>query len=676
MKKKKSMPVVILVVEDNPTDQLMAKEAFESSSVPCFVHAVPDGEKVFSFLHQEGKYASAPRPDLILLDLNLPRKNGREVLVELKADTRYKSIPVVVVSHSRIEEDVRRCYYDQACCYITKPLDLKSLAEIMGLIHRIWFELSTRAERPPGLTSPPTTSVLPAPGPLPLPAKEVISLLLLEDSPGDAFLLRTALEHSVAMKFQVHMVERLEACVECLADHHYDVILTDLGLPDSEGLETFCRVRDAAVGTPVIVLTGIDSEDTGIAALQKGAQDYLVKGQLNDNELIRVVRHAMERHRLQNQLRQAQRMEVVGRLSGGIAHDFNNILSVVMGQASLLRLERPDDPHLMERASHIIDAAERAANLTRQLLTFSRQNPVQAKPLDFHEVVNHMHRILHRVLGEEIKLVLELCPEPARILADVGMMEQILMNLVVNARDAMPKGGKLRIRTARVEVSEIMARKHNEASPGDYICLIVSDTGTGIPAAILPRIFEPFFSTKEVGKGTGLGLATLFGIVQQHQGWIDVTSTEGKGTAFSIYLPAYDAQIESEAAPPSEEPLKQGHETILVVEDEDSLREVISIILKHQGFHTIVAANGPEALKIWAKEMDRIALVVTDMIMPEGMRGDELVVRLREDRPELRALYTSGYFQGESEAINEKNFLAKPYTSRDLVEAVRRLLDE
>ena len=640
---------------------------------------VQDGEEAMAFLHRYGRYVNAPRPDLVLLDFNLPKKDGREVLAEMKADPQHKSIPVVVVSSSTSEEDVLRAYAHQASCFVAKPLDLCALTEVMGLVHQFWFEVASLPESIPATRPASKPFSAPPESPQAASATEEIRILLLEDNSTDAFLLRSALETSTTMKFQVEHVERLEDCIRKLASIRYDLVLTDLGVPDSQDFETFCRVRDAAIGTPVVVLTGIDSEETGVAALQEGAQDYLVKGQIGDRSLTRVIRHAMERHRLQDQLRQAQRMEVVGRLSGGIAHDFNNILSVIMGQAGLLKLERAEDPMIHERADQLLEASERAANLTRQLLTFCRQKPVQAKPVELNEIIGQMHRILSRVIGEQVALELRLCSESTAVMADIGMMEQILMNLAVNARDAMPNGGKLTIRSSCVQINSLQARKFKDAKAGDFVCLTVSDTGTGIPASVLPRIFDPFFTTKDVGRGTGLGLSTIYGIVQQHKGWINVTSAEGNGSTFEIHLPLMKSPVVKTEPKAKTQTLPQGTETILVVEDESNLRDLIARILTRQGFRPLVAANGPEALVLWSTEREKISLILTDMIMPEGMRGDELVARLRKDQPDVKVIYTSGYFEGNILGLNPKissaDFLAKPYTTQELLEAIRRQLD-
>ncbi len=385
-----------------------------------------------------------------------------------------------------------------------------------------------------------------------------------------------------------------------------------------------------------------------------------------------------ERQNLEAQLRQAQKMESVGQLAGGVAHDFNNILTVIQGHTSLLAmLPLPDEA--LDSARQIGMAADRAANLTRQLLTFSRRQIIQPKNLDLNEVVSNMTRMLRRLLGEDITLQVNYAPNLPLIHADPGMMEQILMNLSVNSRDAMPKGGKLFIDTSTVLVTESEAGRTAGASAGEHVCLTVRDTGKGIPPEVMPHIFEPFFTTKDVGKGTGLGLATVYGIVQQHRGWIKVASQPGKETKFEIYLPALAARGGSAAVPAVEPQIRGGTETVLVVEDEGPLRVLVSNVLQRYGYRVLEASSGVEALPIWLEYQDEIKLLLTDMVMPHGVSGRELAERLRGDKPSLKVIYSSGYslaVVGTDMVLREGlNFLQKPYNPRKLAQAVRDCLD-
>ncbi len=387
-----------------------------------------------------------------------------------------------------------------------------------------------------------------------------------------------------------------------------------------------------------------------------------------------------ERQDLEAQLRQSQKMESVGQLAGGIAHDFNNILTVIHGHSSLLAALPKLPEGALESAQQIATASERAANLTRQLLTFSRRQIIQPKNLDLNEIVNHMTKMLRRLLGEDITLQVNYAPNLPLVHADPGMIEQILMNLSVNARDAMPKGGRLFINTSVVQLDAAQAAQNPGTVPGEYVCLAVKDTGIGIVPENLPHIFEPFFTTKDVGKGTGLGLATVYGIVQQHRGWISVSSKPDEETAFHIFLPAITAKKPARDAQSSEPKVRGGHETILVVEDEGPVRVLVRSVLERHGYRVLEANSGVDALPIWLEHKDDIHLLLTDMVMPHGVSGRELAERLRGDRPELKVMYASGYSRsavGTDMVLKEGlNFLQKPFHPRKLAQAVRDCLDE
>ena len=387
-----------------------------------------------------------------------------------------------------------------------------------------------------------------------------------------------------------------------------------------------------------------------------------------------------DRLSLEAQLRQSQKMESVGQLAAGVAHDFNNMLTIIQGHAGMLLAKSAQKPDLLDSAQAIYFAAERAANLTRQLLMFSRKNVIQSKPVDLREVVSHTTKLLQRLLGETITLEFKPPAEIPLVLADVGMVEQVLMNLAVNARDAMPKGGRLQISTTLVQIERGYVRTHPEARPGAFVCLRVTDTGCGMDPKTMARIFEPFFTTKEVGKGTGLGLATVYGIVKQHEGWIEVVSEVNKGTTFSVFFPASTRTVEAktlETAPDAQTP--GGKETILIVEDEPVLRDMAHLILQECGYKILEAKSGREALSVWDHHREAIDLVLTDMVMPEGVSGMDLAQRLLAAKPELKVVFASGYSMDELDPSFVKKgratFLQKPYTHVTLAKAVRECLD-
>jgi two-component system, cell cycle sensor histidine kinase and response regulator CckA len=313
------------------------------------------------------------------------------------------------------------------------------------------------------------------------------------------------------------------------------------------------------------------------------------------------------------------------------------------------------------------------------LLTFSRRQLIQPKKLDMNKIVGNMTDMLGRLLGEDIALQLNYAHSPATVEADAGMMEQVLLNLAVNARDAMPRGGQLAVRISIVEINEDHVSRHLEARAGRFICVSKSDTGCGIPAENLSRIFEPFFTTKEIGKGTGLGLATVYGIVKQHQGWIEVESAVGKGTTFRIYIP-YVGTAQSEVEKPATQvTVRGGTETILLVEDEHPVRELVASILQNYGYKILQAATGAEAIEVWRKNKDEIALLLTDLIMPGGMNGRELAEKLWVEQPDLKVIFTSGYSADivgkDFKLESDLNFLQKPYQTQVLALTVRRCLD-
>ena len=382
---------------------------------------------------------------------------------------------------------------------------------------------------------------------------------------------------------------------------------------------------------------------------------------------------------LENQLRQSQKMEAVGQLAAGVAHDFNNILTVVQGHISLVlegsQPESKDRPSLQT----VLAAADRASKLVRQLLAFSRKQIIQMRPVSIDETLSALAEMLPRVLGENIEVKVHTPLSTHRINADTGMVDQMLMNLALNARDAMPKGGLLTISAEVVNLSASLARYNPDARPGRFMRLSVADTGCGIAPELLPRIFEPFFTTKPVGKGTGLGLAAVYGIAKQHGGWVEVQSQCGKGTVFHIFIPTCAAAPEAEPSPPGRQPLNGGHETILVAEDNNDVRDFVICVLKSQGYKVISASSGKEALERWGNGNEKIHLLLTDMVMPGGISGRQLAEGLLAKNPGLRVLYTSGYSPGmasQDVAWPEgHDFLAKPYEPATLVQRVRACLD-
>lgn len=383
---------------------------------------------------------------------------------------------------------------------------------------------------------------------------------------------------------------------------------------------------------------------------------------------------------LEQQFRHAQKLESVGQMAAGIAHDFNNIITVIQGYAECLQIKTKADESLAGPLKQIGAAARRASTLTRQLLLFSRKQVIQSRPLNLNVVVRDFSKMLPRVLGEDIVLEIDFPKSSTAIEADQGMMEQVVMNLAVNARDAMPRGGCLRLVTRTVEIGPDYVRQKPEARVGRFVSLAVQDTGSGMDDNTLARIYEPFFSTKEVGRGTGLGLATVYGIVKQHQGWLEVKSAVGVGTTFTVFLPALAKEIPEteDLSADSTVPARGGRETILLVEDEPVLRELVGKVLKDYQYNVIEACTGAEALNVWDRHEGKFDLLLTDMVMPEGVSGAELAQKLRERKPDLRIIYSSGYsgeVVGRNFTENDPFFLSKPYRPPQLAQRVRQCLD-
>jgi two-component system cell cycle sensor histidine kinase/response regulator CckA len=514
--------------------------------------------------------------------------------------------------------------------------------------------------------------------------KSPLYILHLEDDPNDAALVQATLEAG-GINCAITCVQNHDDFVATLERNGTDLILSDFSLPAFDGSSAIAIARARWPDLPVILVSGTLGEERAIDSLKGGATDYVLKGHLS--RLAPAVRRAMheveeraERGRLEAQFVEAQKMEVIGQLAGGVAHDFNNILAVIMCYSDLMLEDLgPDDP-LRKHAEEIRHASERAAGLTRQLLVFSRNETVQPVVLDLNDVVNDLDKMLRRLINENIEMTIAPGKQTGRVKADAGYVGQVLMNLVVNARDAMPNGGKLTIATDNVALDENYAQTHIGAVPGDYVMISVSDTGTGMTDDIKAHLFEPFFTTKPVGKGTGLGLATCRTIVQQSGGHIGVYTEVGKGTTFRIYFPQVEQSLDIATRPIQAGPLTRGTETLLVVEDDPFVRHLARGILEGQGYEVLSASNGQDALHAARDHKGSpIRLVVTDVVMPV-MSGNVMAEWLKITYPDLKVLFTSGYTDG---AITHYGvlgagveFLHKPYTPAILAGKVRELLDD
>ncbi len=399
----------------------------------------------------------------------------------------------------------------------------------------------------------------------------------------------------------------------------------------------------------------------------------------NVTGFLAIQRDITERKRLEQQFLQSQKMEAVGRLAGGVAHDFNNLLTIINGYSQLI-LERPDlDDVVQNQMKEILKSGERAASLTQQLLAFSRKQVIEPRVLDLNTVLGNMDKMLRRLIGEDVELATNPGAQLGRVKADPTQIEQVIMNLVVNARDAMPRGGKLTIETKNAELDESYTSTHVDVMPGHYVMLAISDSGHGMDAETMAHIFEPFFTTKELGKGTGLGLSTVYGIVKQTGGHVSVYSEVGRGTTFKVYLPRLDMPVEPAGVSVERGDDVSGQETILVVEDEAGVRMLIQSILERQGYTVLLASTPDDAAALSEKHAGRIHLLLTDVVMP-GFSGKELADHLAFARPDMKVLFISGYtadaiaHQGVLDA--ETQFLQKPFTPNALLRKVRETIEK
>jgi signal transduction histidine kinase/ActR/RegA family two-component response regulator len=475
-----------------------------------------------------------------------------------------------------------------------------------------------------------------------------------------------------------------------LREGGYDLILADYSIPGFDGMTALGLAREEAPEIPFLFVSATIGEELAIDAMHQGATDYVLKQRLGRlvPSVLRAIRERDERRerkkaedalvQSEKQFRQAQKMEAVGRLAGGIAHDFNNLLTVIMGYSHVLSAELGSEHPLHDKIEETQKAGEKAAMLVRQLLAFSRKQPLEPKHLSVNNVVSNLEEMLRRLIGADIRLVIKLDPSNSQVLADQAQLEQVLMNLVVNARDAMPHGGTLTIETARTELAKSPLYHVEPLPPGHYVKLSVTDTGSGMDRDTQAHIFEPFFTTKEEGKGSGLGLSTVFGIVTQSGGGIDVNSRVGYGTKFDIFFPRVAADSRAAAARRAGEQPIGGTETILLVEDDSSVRILLRDSLRKLGYRVIEAKHGIEACLLASQELANLHLLLTDMVMP-GMGGRELAQQLMTMKPDLRVLFMSGFtddvgiLAGHEQGTS--GFLQKPFTPEVLARTVRKILD-
>jgi signal transduction histidine kinase len=511
-----------------------------------------------------------------------------------------------------------------------------------------------------------------------------LHILHLEPSPHEAGEVVSKLQ-AAGLNCSANRVGTQEEFVRALREDPVDLILSEVALPGFDGMTALEMARKRHPGIPFIFLSNSTIEEFAVESLKSGATDFVLKRW--PVRLAPAIRRAVQdaearqdRARLEEQFLEAQKMEVIGHLAGGVAHDFNNILAVILGYTDLTTLLLEPDSRAQQNLEEIRRAAERAAALARQLLAFGRKQSCQPVVLDLNEVLTGLDKMLRRLIDEHIMLVVEPGRETGRIKADSGHVGQVLMNLVVNARDAMPQGGVLTVKTANASVNGAPAGRPPSAAPGEYVVLTVNDNGTGMSEEVRARLFEAFFTTKPRDKGTGLGLATCQRIIGQCGGFIDVRSEPGKGSTFDVYFPRVYEQAAATGRRAPARTLPKGTETLLLVEDDPAVRHLAADVLEMQGYRVLRASNGQEGLRVAGEAIGHgIDLVITDVVMPR-MSGKVMAEWLKATYPDMKVLFTSGYAE---EAVADfgvfaagMDFLAKPYTPSALAWKVRAILDE
>jgi two-component system cell cycle sensor histidine kinase/response regulator CckA len=921
--------IQILLVEDNPTDVMLMRETLDRAGMPHALHVVRDGIEAMEFLHHEGGYAAAPRPNLIFLDLNMPRKGGQEVLVEVKANEQLRSIPVIILTSSKAELEVLRAYGHDASFYIQKSADFKAFGEVIRSIHHVL-----------AIDDHPAARLNPM-------GDETIPVLLVDDGPTDALIVREELMQVAGVNFEITHVERLAEAVQQLGKKDFAVVLLDLSLPDSDGFETFIRLREASPDIPVVILSGRVNELLAVQAVQAGAQDYLVKGHMQEQVLARAIRYAIKRASSEKDLREqsrllekqntglreseerwetvteamseglilsdtkgqllrwnraalemhgfsketdlrlklpefatafelstlageilpmeqwplqrvlrneslrniefrlhrigsdwqrilsysgalvrepsgqqiafltvsdvterkraedqiaeqasfldkaqdaivvrdlkgeisfwnkgaermygwlreevlgrnmdkllyanaqkfeeinslmiskgewagdvihltkdqreiivearmtlirnrkgkpksvlaiktditekkkteaqflrAQRMESIGTLASGIAHDLNNILAPIMMSIGILKTSS-DTPQTSKILQTIETSAKRGADIVRQVLSFARGVEGERLEIQLNHLLKDLEDIIADTFPKDIRLQFSHPNDTWTILGDPTQIHQVLLNLCVNARDAMSNGGVLTIGVENCVLDEQYVAMHAHAKAGRYVKISVIDSGIGIPPKLIDKIFEPFFTTKELHKGTGLGLSTVMAIVKSHEGIVNVYSEQGKGTTFTVHFLAAELSsvVRSSDTGPIGLPVGNG-ELILVVDDEASILTITSQTLETYGYRVLTATDGADAVATYLQHRDEIAVVLTDMMMPV-MDGQATIHALTRINPMIKIIAASGLsangHTAKTSSSHIKHFLTKPYTAGTLCKTMRMILDE
>ncbi|HEY0754423.1 MAG TPA: response regulator [Ktedonobacteraceae bacterium] len=508
-------------------------------------------------------------------------------------------------------------------------------------------------------------------------------VLLIDDNPFDRELLKRDLATIIEDAIYIEVIDE-QMFENALHDLDFALIFTDYQLKWTNGLDVLKRIRYVSAEIPVIMVTDTGSEEIATEAMKNGLNDYVLKTHLARlpfavKECFQKTQFQKERRELEAQLQKAQKMESLGLLVSGIAHDFNNLLAAIIGYAQRgMQNISPDHP-LYDPFQRIQSRSEQGARMTRQLLSFARGTPLDPKQILFGELLDSLRDFLQNLVSQAIELHIEYEAGLEAVYADQTQIEQVLVNLCLNARDAMPEGGTLSIVACNISIDTLISGFPPEMLAGSYVLLTITDTGVGMDEQVQARLFEPFFTTKDVGQGTGLGLAVVYGIVKQHHGFIQVHSVPGAGTTFSLYFPSAQPELaEEQIAPsPSQELLEQGSETILLLEDDGDIQLVISEFLRDCGYTVLIANDGEEGMQLFKQHVSAIALIITDIMMPK-MKGQEIQKYVRQHHPLVKVLVISGYQEIDLKRRelldSQSTFLSKPFALDDLMLKVRETL--
>ena len=505
-----------------------------------------------------------------------------------------------------------------------------------------------------------------------------VRVLLIEDDEDDYVLVRKLLSSAKSVKYDLQWAPTYEKALEAMDRDRHDVYLLDYYLGERNGLELLREMNGRGSTAPVIFLTGHADYGVDIEAMRAGASDYLVKERISADLLERSIRYAVERKRLEEQLRQAQKLEAIGTLAGGIAHDFNNILAAIIGFTEMVIDDVSDNPHVQQKMDRVLKAGLRGKDLVRQILAFSRKAGVERKGISLTALVHETHALLRSSLPSTIQMPPAITTSDDYVLADPTQLQQVLMNLATNAAYAMREdGGQLTIGISSVTFPPGSILPDPDMEPGTYVKLTVKDTGTGMTEEVRQRIFEPFFTTKQPGQGTGMGLAVVYGIVKAHGGAVTVQSEVGQGSTFEVFLPRVEKpEAKREETTPSL--LPTGTERILFVDDEEMLVDMARGMLESLGYHVTVAANGSEAWNLFLEDPSRFDLVITDQTMPD-VTGVTLAQKILGVRKEMPIILCTGYSDmvsaEKAKEVGICEFVMKPTMKKELAETIRRVLD-